>query len=209
MVEIRIAESADAPAIGEMLGEAFGDDPAWAQFFPDETSRPERLTAHYRRHVSRHPDRVDVAMEGDQVLGALLWEPPHHGAGRLSRWAGGVAARLRSLVSPTARRGRAHTRAVEAHRPPEPHWYFHDIAAGPRARGKGIGSALLRHRLALIDQGGPEPVFLEATTPGSRRLYERFGFRPVGTVPTGSGQESTAMIRPVGASDDQPGGSQR
>ncbi|MBB1031419.1 GNAT family N-acetyltransferase [Dietzia sp. SLG310A2-38A2] len=202
MVEIRPAGASDAQIIGEMLGEAFSADPAWAQFFPDEASRPARLTAHYRRHVRRHPDRVDVAVEDGQTLGALLWEPPHRESGRWSRWREGVAAVLRLLISPTARRGRAHTRAVDAHRPSEPHWYFHDIAAGPRARGKGIGSALLRHRLDLIDRGVPEPVFLEATTPGSRRLYERFGFLPVGTVPTGPGQESTAMIRPAGAQND-------
>ncbi|AVZ40774.1 MULTISPECIES: GNAT family N-acetyltransferase [unclassified Dietzia] len=201
MVEIRTARPADAPATGEMLGEAFRDDPAWAQFYPDATSRSARLTAHYRRHVSRHPDRVDVAVDGAEVLGALLWEPPHRDAGRFSGWVGRIAAALRYMVSPTARRGRAHTRAVEAHRPSEPHWYFHDIAAGPRARGKGIGSALLRHRLDLIDRGGPYPVFLEATTSGSRRLYERFGFRPVGTVPTGPGQESTTMIRPAGGGE--------
>lgn len=199
MVEVRAAAASDAQTIGKMLGEAFGADPAWAQFFPDEASRPARLTAHYRRQVQRHSDRVDVAVEDGQTLGALLWEPPHREAGRWSRWGERGAAVLRLLISPTARRGAAHTRAVDAHRPSEPHWYLHDIAAGPRARGRGVGSTLLRHRLNIIDRGGPEPVFLEATTPGSRRLYERFGFLPVGTVPTGPGQKSTAMIRPAGA----------
>ena len=202
MVEVRPAAASDAPAIGEMLGEAFGEDPAWALFFPDGASRPTHLAAHYRHFVRRHPDRVDVAVEDGQTLGALLWEPPHRGSGRWARWGEKAAAALRLLISPTARRGAAHTRAVDAHRPSEPHWYFHDIATGPRARGKGIGSALLRHRLDIIDRGGPEPVFLEATTPGSRRLYERFGFLPVGTVPTGPGQESTAMIRPAGARNE-------
>ena len=155
MVEVRPAVASDAPAIGTMLGEAFGDDPAWALFFPDGASRPAHLAAHYRHYVRRHPDRVDVAVEDGQTLGALLWEPPRRDAGRWARWGTRVAAALRLLVSPTARRGRAHTRAVEAHRPSEPHWYFHDIATGPRARGKGIGSALLRHRLDIIDRGVP------------------------------------------------------
>jgi ribosomal protein S18 acetylase RimI-like enzyme len=84
---------------------------------------------------------------------------------------------------------------VDSHRPPEPHWYLHDIGAGPEARGRGVGSALLEHRLGLVDQSGTALMFLEATTPGSRRLYERFGFEAVGSVPTQPGQASTAMIR--------------
>ena len=45
MVEIRPAVASDAQTIGEMLGEAFGADPAWAQFFPDEASRPAPRTS--------------------------------------------------------------------------------------------------------------------------------------------------------------------
>jgi len=118
---------------------------------------------------------------------------------RLGGLTDAVLARLQRIVPGSALRGLMHTRAVGAYRPAEPHWYLRDIAASPRARGRGVGSALLRHRLAVIDAGGREPVFLEATSAGSRRLYERFGFRAVGTVPTRPGEQSTAMIRPPAA----------
>lgn len=195
MITIRTATADDAPALGRLLGEAFRDDPAWAQFYPDPATRAERLTAHYRRSVRRHPERVDVATDDGRVVGALLWEPPE---------AAGAGAAIRSVLTQAIQsarsrlpggRGIRHTREVDSHRPPEPHWYLHDIGAGPEARGRGVGSALLEHRLGLVDQSGTALMFLEATTPGSRRLYERFGFEAVGSVPTQPGHASTAMIR--------------
>ena len=195
MVTIRTATAADAPAVGRMLGEAFRDDPAWEQFFPDPASRAQRLTAHYRRSVRRHPERVDVATDDGRVVGALLWEPPEgSGAGATVRRALARAVRSARCRLPGGR-GVRHTRDVDSHRPPEPHWYLHDIGAGPEARGTGVGSALLEHRLGLVDRSEAALMFLEATTPGSRRLYERFGFQAVGSVPTRPGQASTAMIR--------------
>lgn len=195
MITIRTATADDAPALGRLLGEAFRDDPAWAQFYPDPATRAERLTAHYRRSVRRHPERVDVATDDGRVVGALLWEPPE------AAGAGAAIRRVLTHAIQSARsrlpggRGIRHTREVDSHRPPEPHWYLHDIGAGPEARGRGVGSALLEHRLGLVDQSGTALMFLEATTPGSRRLYERFGFEAVGSVPTQPGQASTAMIR--------------
>ena len=195
MITIRTATADDAPALGRMLGEAFRDDPAWEEFFPDPATRAERLTAHYRRSVRRHPERVDVATDDGRVVGALLWEPPE------AAGAGAAIRRVLTQAIQSARsrlpggRGIRHTREVDSHRPPEPHWYLHDIGAGPEARGRGVGSALLGHRLGLVDQSGTALMFLEATTPGSRRLYERFGFEAVGSVPTQPGQASTAMIR--------------
>lgn len=221
MVSIRTATKADAAAVAATLSEAFRDDPAWAMSLPDDATRQRRLARYYERAARRHPERVDVAEEDGRVIGAMVFDPPATGSRLVSRLASrlpirrgtvsrlasrrlagltdSVLARLQRIVPGSALRGLMHTRAVGAYRPAEPHWYLRDIAASPRARGRGVGSALLRHRLAVIDAGGREPVFLEATSAGSRRLYERFGFRAMGTVPTRPGEQSTAMIRPPAA----------
>ncbi|WP_295649032.1 GNAT family N-acetyltransferase [uncultured Dietzia sp.] len=195
MVTIRPATSADAQTVAKLLSEAFRDDPAWAMSYSDPATRPKKLEAHYRHRVRRHPELADVAVDGDQVVGALLWEAPRSESRptALLRSAWRVVQRIVSRL-PGAR-GLAHTLAVEVYRPLEPHWYLHDIAAGPQARGKGVGSALLTHRLAEIDASATTLAALEATSPGSRRLYERFGFEAVGRVPTLPGQASTVMIR--------------
>jgi predicted N-acetyltransferase YhbS len=49
----------------------------------------------------------------------------------------------------------------------------------PGMQGRGLGGALLRERLATADTEGL-PAYLEASSPGSKALYERHGFRCVG-----------------------------
>lgn len=80
-------------------------------------------------------------------------------------------------------------------RPHYPHWYLTDLAVDPGSQGLGIGSALLRDRLAKVDADGL-PAYLEATTPASRRLYERHGFAYVDTI-NPEGPSAFAMVRPA------------
>ena len=171
MVTIRPATSADAPIASKLLAEAFRDDPAWAMSLPDPATRPRKLEAHYRRRIQRHPELVDVAVDGGRVVGALLRAAPHSesrpAAILHSVWRG-----LRSIASRLpGGKGIGHGLAVESYRPDEPHWYLHDIAASPSARGMGVGSALLTHFVSMIDASATPLAALEATSPGSRRLY--------------------------------------
>lgn len=195
MVTIRPATAADAPEVSALMSEAFRDDPAWSVFFPDAGTRQRTLEAHYRRRVRSRPEWADIAVDDGRIAGAMLWEPPRSET-RPAAAARSASRAVRTLLSRLpGGRGIAHTLAVEAYRPTEPHWYLHDIAASPRSRGKGIGSALLEHRLGLVDASTTTLAALEATTPDSRRLYERFGFEAVGQAPSVSGQASTIMVR--------------
>lgn len=195
MMTIRSAARADAPAIASILTEAFRDDPAWSVSLPKDETRAAKLTAYYLRRARRHPEWADVAVDDGRLVGALLWKPPADP---------GAVATTRRAISGAVRwvlgrlplgRGARHNHQIASYRPTEPHWYIRDIGTGPDARGKGVGSALLEHRLALIDQSATTLAFLESTTPGSRRLYERFGFEAVGSVPTLPGNASTVMVR--------------
>lgn len=57
-----------------------------------------------------------------------------------------------------------------------------DISLLPEARGKGIGTALLRQLMAEARQlGKPLTISVEIHNP-ARRLYERLGFEPQGEV---------------------------
>ena len=85
-----------------------------------------------------------------------------------------------------------HQDAVDQYQPEEPHWYLTDIVVSPDMQGHGVGSALLEHRLGLV---GDDPIFLEATTAGSARLYQRHGFHPLATVSVLPRTESVVMLR--------------
>ena len=60
--------------------------------------------------------------------------------------------------------------------------YIYGIAAFKAHRGKGIGSRLIRAALAELKKRGYGPVFLVPAEESLFGYYERFGFRPVGTI---------------------------
>jgi GNAT superfamily N-acetyltransferase len=60
------------------------------------------------------------------------------------------------------------------------HDYLVLLGAGHEARGRGLGSALLRHRFASLDLVGV-PTYLVATTRRFEQgVYSRAGYRPLG-----------------------------
>ena len=199
-VQVDAGRPQDAPAAGRVLAAALRDDAVIRSMLPEQRDRAARLTSIYAsvvRLTLASGGVVDLARDGDAgpVVGVAVWE---RSGFPLGRWAQVRelptlvrAAGLRHL--PAAVRG---LRAFAVHRPRYPHWFLANLGTAPAARGQGVGSALLAHRLAAIDRTG-SPVYLEATTDGSRRLYERFGFRATGPIHL-RGAAATAMVRPAG-----------
>ena len=66
-------------------------------------------------------------------------------------------------------------------------WYLFFVATREDARGKGLSSALIGK---LQERAGRDglPVWLEATTEYSARVYAKLGFENVGTVVLGKGK---------------------
>jgi len=66
--------------------------------------------------------------------------------------------------------------AMAKEHPREPHWYLALIGVDPAFQGSGVGTALLRPRLAACDETGV-PAYLETQKPENVPYYERFGFK--------------------------------
>ena len=60
--------------------------------------------------------------------------------------------------------------------------YIYGIAAFESCRGRGVGSALIRAALEVLEKRGYEAVFLVPAEPSLFGYYERFGFRAVSTI---------------------------
>ena len=60
--------------------------------------------------------------------------------------------------------------------------YIYGIAAFKRCRGRGVGSALIRAALEVLEKRGYEAVFLVPAEPSLFGYYERFGFRAASTI---------------------------
>lgn len=130
---------------------------------------------------------ADVA---DDFAGVALWLPP--GVGSDEEAMGEVAAE----AVPESEHGEKFGfmgQMGEFH-PTEPHWYLPLIGVDLPYIGRGLGSALLRHAIARSDKDGVA-CYLEATSPLSKPLYERFGFEEIGVIQFGTSPPMWPMFR--------------
>ena len=208
--ELRAAGPDDLDAVVDLLTGVFLDDPlmsAIAAAAPEPRAalghlHRVELAAHYLAAdpAARADSRVDLAVDaasGDP-LGVALWDAPSSAdvVGPLGPGNEPPPGLDPDLLGGAWELCLLDAAQCEAHRPAEPHWYLYMVAVAPAARGRGIGGRLLGHGLKRVDAEGL-PAHLESTTPGSRRLYERFGFRQVAEL-AGSGLPVYwAMTRPA------------
>ena len=208
--ELRAAGPDDLDAVVDLLTGVFLDDPlmsAIAAAAPDPRAalghlHRVELAAHYLAAdpAARADSRVDLAVDttSGEPLGVALWDAPSSTdvVGPLGPGNEPPPGLDLNLLGGAWELCLADAAQCEAHRPAEPHWYLYMVAVAPAARGRGIGGRLLGHGLKRVDAEGL-PAHLESTTPGSRRLYERFGFRQVAEL-AGSGLPVYwAMTRPA------------
>ena len=208
--ELRAAGPGDLDAVVDLLTGVFLDDPLMSAI---AAAAPEPRAAHgplpqvelaapnlAADPTARADSRVDLAVDaasGDP-LGVALWDAPSSTdvVGPLGPGNEPPPGLDLDLLGGAWELCLADAAQCEAHRPAEPHWYLYMVAVAPAARGRGIGGRLLGHGLKRVDAEGL-PAHLESTTPGSRRLYERFGFRQVAEL-AGSGLPVYwAMTRPA------------
>ena len=165
---------------------AFSSDPFVRWMLPE----PERFLTHFDAyHASAW--RVDVVVRRgvrpSRRARAAFWYPPGvhpdgQAFGALLEEAG-VASRLAPVWE-----------QVGPYEPDEPHWYLRQIGVDPAARGRGLGSALLRAGLDEVDRDGAR-AYLEATSAGSKSLYERHGFMSLREVKVGDAPPLWPMVR--------------
>ena len=170
-MEIRRASPADLPAVAQVLHEAFRHDPISTWIFPDEAGR-EELHPGFMGTFARMALRAGEVYLTPGAHAVALWYTVRPGE---SDESDGVDE-LFAMAGPSAPRARALDEVFSARHPAgEEHLYLHLLAVRPDYQGHGLGSALLRDRLALADKDGLS-AYLESSTPRSAALYARMGF---------------------------------
>ena len=180
-VDVRLAHSTDASAIGAMFARAFANDPVTSWVTPDPARRV-RLLVRLNTTIARYegiPRRATyLAEDAGRIVGAAIWRPPK---ARAINWrnvpfalTAGVA--LERDIPRMMMAGRAAAGA----RPRDRHWYLQLLGVDPDAQGTRVGSALVQAHLATIDEQGL-PAYLE-TTVENVGFYARLGFEVCGEI---------------------------
>ncbi|MER5549633.1 GNAT family N-acetyltransferase [Streptomyces sp. NPDC002589] len=153
------------PAACEVGGFVVGFDPS--------TTSPYVNYATPFPHAEADYTAVDIALA--EAFGGG-WEPSPEGAARLRRAeeSGGAVRFVRAPGGGCA--GGALCSA-----PAEGTAEMAGVGTLPRYRGRGIAATVTSAPAGTMFGRGAESVWLECSGEGSRRVYERVGFRPGGT----------------------------
>ena len=170
---------------------AFAADPFIRWMFPD-ASRYLTWFPEVLRHFGGGAFENRTALRTTDFAGAALWLPPgvfpdEEALGKVVEE--GAPSHLLDEVF-------AVLEQVGASHPAEPHWYLPAIGVDPHAQGRGLGSELLAHALAEIDDQHVA-AYLESTNPRNIPLYERFGFAVLTEIRAGTSPSLVPMFRPA------------
>ncbi|MGH3378432.1 MAG: GNAT family N-acetyltransferase [Actinoallomurus sp.] len=193
-VSIRRAGQEDAAQVAELVATAFAPLAAVSWLLPEPAVRPPIMTADFLilvEHALKY-GHIDVI---DQGRAAAVWfdrtaevpEPEDYDR-RLVEACGEWADRFRVLDE-----------LFEANHPKEPHHHLALLAVDPARQSGGLGTALLHHHHAKLDDGGTA-AYLEASSPNSRDLYLRHGYELRETFALPDGTKFWPMWRPPAAS---------
>lgn len=201
MFTIAPAAAIDIPELSSVMGAAFLHDTVTSGLLGSEIGRATRAARLFRvmmRSGALRAGRVDMIRDSADgtIMGGAIWESPATSRLHLLHQAPQLPGFLRALGKKGLFAAIWQQSLLRSYHPFEPHWYLAQIGVSERARGEGLGSALLEYRLQAVDALGM-PVYLESSNARNRALYERYGFTAIAAIqglPTAS---PTAMWRPA------------
>lgn len=181
MSEPVVATSSDYLDIVEVLASAFEQDPVFVALVPDSRSRSARIRRFFKLEAG--PWALDfghswILRDGAEPIGVAVILPSarrHHPDENHPRY---ILHHLRTFGRHTWKALRLFGHLERAH-PREEHLYLPFIGAA--RPGLGAGSKLMSAMARAADDAGL-PMYLEASSTTSARLYRRHGFVDTGVI---------------------------
>ena len=201
-----LSEALNLDEAAALLADAFFGNPAHIYIYPDEKTRRPRLEWLMRTNLkAQRAIGVPFGETGEngRVEAVAFWHrpgAPKASLGVLARYGffsmpfrHGFAAFARMLhtVNSVEERRKAALQGRES-------WYLNNMVVAAAARGKGLGSVVLRRALRADVDGSGAPASLTTQKPENVRFYEGLGFHVADDRPVkdkaGGGFDNWVMI---------------
>ena len=181
---VRAARRGEASLLGDVLADAFAEDPVFAWLIPPHPRGRDQRMRTFFTSISRTYLRQGKPcyLTGDGSA-AALWARPGRWAfpvGQMALETVPAALAFRSRLF-RALRVQMQIEHLHARETSTPHWYLGYLGARSARQGQGLGTELLREVLAGADTNGV-PAYLESSNERNLSVYERNGFRVVGQL---------------------------
>ncbi len=174
-------------AATELLCEAFADDPQCHYLVPTDVGDRSNLMADlFRLLLSGGGDHGYglIDDDGETLKGIAIWLPPGQSVGLMDMLRAGLYKLTFRLPWQYLPRWRAALALDHYHHQtmPMPHWYLMLLAVSPRYQRQGVGHQLMQPVLEECDRTH-QPCYVETSTEGAVRFYQRHGFEILKTGP--------------------------
>ena len=192
---IKQADQSQSLLVCDILGDAFSDDPVMQWM----NSHSEIYSLMFKAEILPLYQPKGMLFINEAQTGASAWLPPGVSADTPFSWTTLVMLwkMFRTGGRESLKRGQALETLMAEYHYKEPHYYLFAIGAASGQQGRGIGSALLRAGLEVVDQN-PHPCYLESTNFRNNALYQRFGFEVIDEVHLpDNGPTMWPMLRPA------------
>lgn len=170
MIATRLATVSELGEVIALCIAAFADEAVISWVLPDPVTRVRHMETMFGASLGSAVEAqaviLAVTAHGEPIA-ASIWVP---------RAEPSAPAEPLTADDPVTRRLAAVQEATEAHHPEVPHLYLSSMAVRPGYRNQGAGGAMITSGLTRASELDL-PVYLEASTPANRTLYERHGFR--------------------------------
>jgi GNAT superfamily N-acetyltransferase len=188
-ISIKNATWAEANRCLVVLTLAFGGDPPSRWAWPDPQQYLEAFPL-FAQAFGGSAFELGTAYYHAGYSGVALWLPP--GATPDGEY-------LIQVIKDTVAHGLRDAmfsmfEQMDSYHPTEAHWHLPLIGVDPPRQGRGIGLSLLNHVLKACDEQ-KVLAYLEATSPRNIPLYERQGFKALGSIQVADSPPIVPMLR--------------